>query len=278
MIEICPVICKISKNGPEQKSNSTMPQHQRITAALLIIGDEILSGRTRDKNLQFLANHLTGIGIELCEVRVVPDIEEMIIGAVNALRFSYDYLFTTGGIGPTHDDITAQSLARAFGVALIEHEGALELMAKRYGAAGLTPARRLMARVPEGGVLVGDPETNSPGFMIENVFMLAGVPAICRAMIKTLTPHLRTGTRISSRSVTAKCKESEIAELLSRHQSALAHISIGSYPYFRDGKYGVNIVLRGYDDKELQKTLKALADDLQEHGAGIEFAALTEPR
>ncbi len=256
-----------------------MPQQQkRVTAALLIIGDEILSGRTRDKNLPFLANHLTSIGVELCEVRVVPDIENMIVAAVNALRSSYDYLFTTGGIGPTHDDITAQSLARAFGVALVEHQGALELMAKHYGVAGLTPARRLMARVPEGGVLVGDPETGSPGFRIENVFMLAGVPAICRAMVKTLTPHLRTGKLISSCSLTAKCKESEIAELLSRHQSALAHISIGSYPYFRDGEYGVNIVLRGHDVDALESALRAIADDLQNQGASIEFTVVTKPR
>ncbi len=240
-----------------------------VSAALLVIGDEILSGRTQDKNIHFLANHLTSIGIDLREVRVVPDDEAMIVAAVNTLRTSYDYLFTTGGIGPTHDDITALSLARAFGVPLVEHEDALALMAKRYGETGLTPARRLMARVPEGGVLVGDPETNSPGFMIDNVFMLAGVPAICRAMIKTLTPHLRTGPHVLSLSMTAKCKESEIAALLSRQQEASAAISIGSYPYFRGGEYGVNIVLRGTDEVKLQAAFKALASELETYGADI---------
>lgn len=242
-----------------------------VSAALLVIGDEILSGRTQDKNIFFLANHLTSIGINLREVRVVPDVEANIVEAVNALRFTHDYLFTTGGIGPTHDDITAQSLARAFDVPLVEHEGALALMEKRYGAQGLTPARRLMARVPQGGELVGDPETSSPGFMIENVFMLAGVPAICRAMVHTLTPHLRTGERILSRSLTAKCKESEIAALLSHHQDHAKSISIGSYPYFRNGEYGVNIVLRGTDESRLQTELDELTRDLQAQGAEMVF-------
>jgi len=248
-----------------------------VSAAILIIGDEILSGRTRDKNIFFLANHLTEIGINLREVRIVPDIEDVIVEAVNALRSTHDYLFTTGGIGPTHDDITAQSLARAFGVPLIEHEGALALMAKRYGAKGLTPSRRLMARVPEGGVLVGDPETNSPGFMINNVFMLAGVPAICRAMVHTLTPYLRTGPRILSRTLIVKCKESEIAALLSQHQDHANSVSIGSYPYFRNGKYGVNIVLRGTDGETLQRQLDALARDLQAQGAEVIFPEKTSP-
>jgi len=269
MIEIQPLLCKVGHTDlisfePSMSENTT-----RVSAALLVIGDEILSGRTQDKNIYFLANHLTAIGIDLSEVRVVPDIEARIVEAVNALRASYDYVFSTGGIGPTHDDITAQSLAKAFGVKLVEHEGALALMAKRYGVEGLTPARRLMARVPEGGVLVGDPETSSPGFMIENVFMLAGVPAIFRAMVHTLTPLLRTGPHVLSRAITAKCKESEIAALLSRHQDNSSGVSIGSYPYFRNGEYGVNVVLRGTDEDQLQIALDELATDLQKYGAEV---------
>ena len=247
-------------------------QSEQVTAAVLIIGDEILSGRTRDCNISFLAGHLTSIGIDLREARVVPDHESAIVRAVNALRSSHDYVFTTGGIGPTHDDITAEALASAFNVPLIEHEKAIRLLGEYYGAEGLTEARRRMARCPQGGELVGDCGGHSPAFMIDNVFMLAGIPSICESMVAAITPFLRTGTRIQSLSMTVGAKESEIAEVLSRHQADLEGIAIGSYPRFLDGGFEVSIVLRGPDAAALESAMGVLADDLKNSGADISLS------
>lgn len=250
-------------------------KESRVTAAALIIGDEILSGRTRDRNISFLAGHLTAIGIDLCEARVVPDDLAAIGQAVNALRAAHDYVFTTGGIGPTHDDITAEALAAAFGRPLIEHEKAIRLLGEYYGPKGLTEARRRMARVPEGGELVGDCDGHSPAFMIDNVFMLAGIPSICESMVAAITPHLRTGRRIASLSMTVSAKESEIAEVMSRHQDTLEGISIGSYPRFLPGGFEVSIVLRGPDENALEDAMATLKEDLLKGGAEISISELS---
>ncbi|HXZ15603.1 MAG TPA: competence/damage-inducible protein A, partial [Roseiarcus sp.] len=164
-----------------------------VTAAVLVIGDEILSGRTKDKNIGYIAEYLARIGVDLKEARVVPDVEEEIVAALNALRARYDYVITTGGIGPTHDDITADAVARAFGVPIGEDPRAIAIMLERYAEADLTPARRRMARMPEGAVLIENPISRAPGFRIGNVFVLAGVPSVMQAMLDGAVKEMRTG-------------------------------------------------------------------------------------
>jgi molybdenum cofactor synthesis domain-containing protein len=223
---------------------------KRITAALLVIGDEILSGRTVDVNIHHVAKVLVGVGIDLCEVRVVPDLETEIVSAVNALRARYDYLFTTGGIGPTHDDITAESVARAFGVALEDNAEALRMIAARYGPlppANLSEARRRMARLPTGASLINNPVSGAPGFQIGNVFVMAGVPNIMQAMLEDVVPRLETGTPILSRTVLVALGESAIAAPLAQIQRRNPQVTIGSYPSFGLAGPSCALVVRGRD-------------------------------
>lgn len=237
-----------------------------VTAALLVIGDEILSGRTVDKNINYLARHCTAIGIRLEEVRVVSDKEARIVEAVNVLRSHYDYLFTTGGIGPTHDDITAASVAKAVGAELVENEEALEMMRARYPEKALTPSRRLMARVPVGGVLVKNSVSGAPGFMIENVIVMAGVPKIMEVMLDDATQYLRTGAVLLSRNVVVEHPESSVADRLKELDALYQGLSIGSYPYFKEGKVGTIVVLRGADVAALDEATAALKAGLIEEG------------
>ena len=218
-----------------------------VTAGLLVIGDEILSGRTKDKNIGFIASHCTGIGIRLKEVRVVADDETAIISAVNILREAYTYVFTTGGIGPTHDDITADSIARAFGVSIDIDPRAVALMRERYAEADLTPARLRMARIPAGAVLIENPVSKVPGFMIGNVVVMAGVPAIMQAMLLAVTPCLKTGAKLFSESIRVNAPESKIAFPLAEAQRVFPEVAMGSYPFFEDGRYGTNLVLTSAD-------------------------------
>lgn len=245
--------------------NSTPDQEQdTVTAALLVIGDEILSGRTNDKNINRLATHCTDIGIRLSEVRVVSDDSQAIIAALNELRASYSYVFTTGGIGPTHDDITAQSVADAFQLPLLEDPEALAILEDHYPDGALTDARRLMARVPKGGQLVQNSISAAPGFMIENVIVMAGVPSIVEVMLDDVTPKLRTGKKLLSKTVQVHHPESFVATLLLELQNQYEGISIGSYPYFRDGVVGTTIVMRSVDEEALSKANQSLQDKLKE--------------
>ncbi len=233
-----------------------------ITAALLVIGDEILSGRTKDRNIGTIADHLTAIGIRLQEVRVVPDIEGEIVAAVNALRARHTYVFTTGGIGPTHDDITADSMAKAFGVAIDVDPRARALMQAGCDARGveLTPARLRMARLPAGSVMVENGISIAPGFMIGNVIVMAGVPDIMRGMLEAVTPRLKTGDKMLSETIPLDRPESQIAELFAAHQKRYPDVAMGSYPMMRDGKQATELVLRGTDRRRLNEardTLKA---------------------
>lgn len=217
-----------------------------VTAAVLIIGNEILSGRTKDANLNYLALGLTEIGIRLLEARVVPDIEDKIVATVNELRASYDHVFTTGGIGPTHDDITADCIAKAFGVVLRRDERVVDLLTRHYGGPEhLTDARLRMAHVPEGAVLIDNPISAAPGFQIGNVYVLAGVPRICQAMFDGLKGRLVGGDKVLSVTVSAHIGEGVIAKDLGLLQQRYADLDIGSYPYFRQGRYGASFVLRG---------------------------------
>jgi molybdenum cofactor synthesis domain-containing protein len=230
------------------------------TAALAIIGDEILSGRTQDRNVVQIAQWLNVQGIRLAEVRVVPDIEEKIVKAVNELRAENDYLFTTGGIGPTHDDITVEAIAVALGKPVVEHPEARAMLERYYARIGgeLTDARLRMARVPDGGELIPNPVSGAPGIRIDNVFIMAGIPHITAGMLEGLTGTLEGGNPLVSVSVGAFSPESEVAELLMDVMKAHPDTAIGSYPFFKDGKVGSNFVVRA----EQEALAQACADDL----------------
>jgi len=238
----------------------------RVTAAVLIIGDEILSGRTQDTNLRDIARYLGTFGIDLAEARVVPDVQEEIVAALNALRSRYDYVVTTGGIGPTHDDITADAVAAAFGVGLEEHPEILAMMQARWGGE-LNSARRRMARVPAGGDLVKNPVQGPPGFTIGNVFVLAGVPMVMRGMLEDVGPRMRPGAITISRTVRVEGSgEGAIAAPLEAVAKAHPAMSLGSYPFFGQDGYGSNLVLRGRDAIEVEATVAELITVLKEAG------------
>ena len=230
-----------------------------VTAAFLVIGDEILSGRTKDKNIGFLADYLTALGIDLSEVRIVPDVQAEIVGAVNALRAKYTYVFTSGGIGPTHDDITAEAVAAAFDVPLNLDPRAVAIMEKHYPPGQFTPARQRMARIPEGADLIENKVSKAPGFRIGNVHVMAGVPAIMQAMMDAVAPTLQTGKKMLSETVAANMPESRIAERLAAIQDAHPETLIGSYPKATDGKFTTQIVIRSRDET----ILAAAAQDVE---------------
>jgi molybdenum cofactor synthesis domain-containing protein len=239
----------------------------RVTAAVMIIGDEILSGRTQDTNLNFIAKYLGTYGVDLAEARVVPDLKDEIITALNALRARYDYVITTGGIGPTHDDITADCVAEAFGVELYEHPEIIEMMQSRWQGE-LNAARRRMARVPVGGSLVRNAVQGPPGFQIGNVFVLAGVPMVMRGMMDDVVPRLRTGAVVIARTVRVEgAGEGVIAEPLADLAKAHPELSIGSYPFFGPQGYGSNLVVRGRDGGEVEQTVADLIEALADIGA-----------
>lgn len=222
-----------------------------IRASLVIIGDEILSGRTEDTNLAYLAKWLGNLGIHLSEVRVVLDDEKDIIESVNTLRKKYDYVFTTGGIGPTHDDITTDSIAKAFGVETRIDDDALEKMKDFLDGKELTEPLLKMLHIPEGGELIYSPATKAPGYKIENVFVMAGIPKIMQGMLEGMYDYLEKGEVVHSRSFDILVGESFFAEKLEEIQQEFLNIAIGSYPFSRDGKYGATIVLRSIDDSAL---------------------------
>ncbi|HEX2842645.1 competence/damage-inducible protein A [Hyphomicrobium sp.] len=237
-----------------------------ITAAVLVIGDEILSGRTKDQNIGTIAEHLTSIGIALKEVRVVGDDAPEIIAAVNALRARYAYVFTTGGIGPTHDDITADSVGAAFGVTVDIDPRAVAMMEPVYAARGITlnAARLRMARIPAGAELITNTVSAPPGFKIDNVFVLAGVPDIMKSMLLAATERLRTGPKVNAVSIVLHRAEGDIAELFAAHQAAYPDVTMGSYPSFAGGSYLTELVLRSSDSIRLEEARAGLVRQLTE--------------
>lgn len=245
-----------------------------VTAAILVIGNEILSGRTKDANIQYLATELGKLGVRVMECRVIPDIEATVVVTVNELRAKFDYVFTTGGIGPTHDDITADCIAKAFGVGISEHPEAVARMARHYGDPALfTPARHRMARVPHGGVLVDNPVSVAPGFQMENVFTFAGIPVVVQGMFQSMKHRLVGGDPVLSRTVRTNLPEGIIAEPLGALQKRYEDIDIGSYPAFRNGRPSVSLVLRGTDDARLAMAAAELILTIKEmNGAAEEFA------
>jgi molybdenum cofactor synthesis domain-containing protein len=233
-------------------ANSVPAQPEKVTAALLVISDEILSGRTKDKNIGYIAEYLTGMGVDLMEVRVVADIEADIVDAVNALRHRYTYVFTTGGIGPTHDDITADCVAKAFGVTIDVDPRAKALLLQRIAEKDLNEARLRMARIPAGADLIMNKVSNAPGFRIGNVFVMAGVPAIMQAMLDEIAPTLKTGAKMLSESTRADLREGDIGSELGAIAKAHPGVSIGSYPFFDDARGpNTNVVVRARDPEKL---------------------------
>ncbi len=251
-----------------------------VSAGVVLIGDELLSGRTQDVNLRAIAQYLQPQGVDVAEARVVSDRQEAIVEAVNALRARCAYVFTTGGIGPTHDDITAEAVSAAFGVPCEVNPDALAILETRYAARdeSLTPARRRMARMPQGAVLIDNPATGAPGFQIENVFVLAGVPGIMKSMLAVLDDRIHGGAVLESLTVRAPgLREGDIGDRLSALQGAHDAVAIGSYPYFRGlDDYGVHLVARGRDVAALEAACLALSDLVR--AAGVEPQKLETER
>ena len=239
-----------------------------VTAAVLVIGDEILSGRTRDSNINYIAAHLTRVGIRLQEVRVVADEEHAIVEAVDALRARYTYVITTGGIGPTHDDITADAIAKALGVPIGLDARAIEILetffAKRSVEA--TPARMRMARIPHGAALIRNAISAAPGFMIDNVIVLAGVPHVMQVMLDDVTPNLATGAKMQTATIKLSRAEGDIADLFAAHQKTFPDVAMGSYPSFADGRVSTQLVLRSTDSVRLAAAHESLETKLKACG------------
>jgi molybdenum cofactor synthesis domain-containing protein len=241
------------------------------TAALVVIGDEILSGRTHDKNIAQIASWLQVQGIRLAEVRVVADVEERIVEAVNALRARNDYLFTTGGIGPTHDDITVDAIAQALGVPVVIHPQARAMLERYYTGRGsaLTEARLRMARVPQGAELIPNRMSGAPGIRIGNMFIMAGVPHITAGMLDALTGTLEGGAPLLARTIGCWVPESEVADILRAAERDHEGAQIGSYPFFREGRVGANFVVRSTDSDVLDRCLADLSDALESAGHSV---------
>lgn len=239
---------------------------KKVKAALLIIGDEILSGRTPDANLNYIAKWLSNLGIILDEVRVIPDVAKRIVDAVNECRASFDYVFTTGGIGPTHDDITAENVAKAFGVPFVLNEDARGLLEDNMGVGNVTKARLRMAMIPEGASLIKNPVSAAPGFQLGNVFVLAGIPVVMQSMLLDIEDRISGGARILSDSIHVFEGESNFASMLGEVEEQFANLTIGSYPFYKGGSYGATFVLRSPVNDELTSAMKTLKDKISEKG------------
>ena len=241
-----------------------------VTAAILVIGDEILSGRTKDKNIGYIAEYLTNIGIELREVRVVPDVMEEIVAALNALRERFTYVFTTGGIGPTHDDITADAVAAAFGVSIDHDPRAVAMLRERFSEADLNEARLRMARIPAGADLIANSVSKAPGFRIGNVHVMAGVPSIMQAMLDAVAPTLKTGVKVLSDTVRAGLKEGDIGSALGEIAKAHSDVSIGSYPFWSETGPDTNIVVRSRDEAKLREAMASVKAMIARSGGAVD--------
>lgn len=239
---------------------------KKVKAALIIIGDEILSGRTHDANLNHLAKWLGNLGIILDEVRVIPDVANRIQDTVNECRAAFDYVFTTGGIGPTHDDITAANVAAAFGVRFLLNEEARKLLEDNMGKGNLTEARLRMAMIPQGATLIKNPVSAAPGFQLENVFVLAGIPVVMQSMLLDVENRISGGSKITSKALHVFAGESQFADILEEIERSYEYLSIGSYPFYKAGSYGASFVLRSEISTEVDEALDILMKRIQESG------------
>ncbi len=238
---------------------------KEYNAAIIVIGNEILSGRIQEANIQWIAEKLVVLGIKLAEVRIVPDIEDVISNTVNELRKKVDYVFTTGGIGPTHDDVTTSSIAKAFGVDLYLDEEAKKLLTDSYGEE-LTEAKLKMAYVPKGCSLIDNPVSGAPGFVMDNVYVMAGVPRIMQAMFDNITTKLKGGARVLSNTIGCALQESVIAKDLGKLNDEFDDVEVGSYPHYRGGVLGVSLVLRSTNNENLNKATVKLVDIIKNLG------------
>ena len=250
-----------------------MVKKVKYSASVLVIGDEILSGRTQDTNSNYIAKKMAEIGIDTSEIRVIPDIKEVIIDSVNELRKKNDYLFTTGGIGPTHDDITAESIALAFGVKIELNESAFSVLKKYYEEIGspFNEVRQRMARIPVGATLIENPVSKAPGFKIENVFVFAGIPKIMIAMLENSLKFLHKGSIVHSQSVKVDAVEGDIADTLSLMDSEDSDLRIGSYPFFNSKvDFGVNVVIKSVDKDKLSKSVNKFKEFLNKNSLNFD--------
>lgn len=263
-------------NAPAETAMDTDPAATAVpmvkTAAMVVIGDEILSGKTKDKNIGYVAEALQSHGIRLREARIIGDQEEAIIDAVNNFRARYDYVITSGGLGPTHDDMTAQAIAKAFGLKIVRNGDALKRLKDYYRNDEFNEARRSMADMPRGAELIDNPVTIAPGFQIENVFVLAGVPVIMQAMMDHVIMVMEGGSKHVIKTITCTLREGQMAEDLKKIQIKYAdlQVEIGSYPFFRNGMHGVSIVSKAYDEMALQRTIRDIRDIIAKHHGTIE--------
>ena len=250
-----------------------MVKKAKYSASVLVIGDEILSGRTQDTNSNYIAKKMAEIGIDTSEIRVIPDIKEVIIESVNELREKNDYLFTTGGIGPTHDDITAESIALAFGVKIELNESAFSVLKKYYEEIGspFNEVRQRMARIPVGATLIENPVSKAPGFKIENVFVFAGIPKIMISMLENSLKFLHKGSIVHSQSVKVDAVEGDIADTLSLMDSEDSDLRIGSYPFFNSKvDFGVNVVIKSVDKDKLNKSVNKFKEFLNKNSLNFD--------
>ena len=241
-----------------------MKKNTKVNAAILIIGNEILSGRTQDTNTSTLATWLNSIGVKVGEVRVIPDVEEKIVNALKKLKTSYDYVFTTGGIGPTHDDITAESVSKAFGLKYEIHEEAYKILEAYYKQGEFNEGRQKMVWMPQNANLILNPTSGAPGFNVENVFCLPGVPSILKSMLGGLTNSIVGGEPIKSLTISLRTVESEIANSLTKVQNNNKDVEIGSYPFFHAGKLGVSIVIRSENEKKINSCNDQILEFIKE--------------
>jgi molybdenum cofactor synthesis domain-containing protein len=245
-----------------------MPRSPVVTSCVIIIGNEILSGRTQDTNLAHLARTLNEIGVRIVEARVIPDVEATIVATVNECREKFDWVFTTGGIGPTHDDITADSIAKAFGVGIVQHPVIAETIRQREAPPEVMEMRLRMARTPEGATLIDNPTNGPQGFQIGNVLVMAGVPMVMQAMTSTLTrERLGGGDPVRSRSIGAYLGESQVARELEEIQSRYPDVDLGSYPFYQKDGFGTNLVMRGIDEAELERMREEVREMIVSFGA-----------
>ena len=234
--------------------------NKKVNAAIIIIGNEILSGRTQDVNVVAVSNWLNGLGVKLEEVRIIPDIEDSIVKTVNDVRKKFNYVFTTGGIGPTHDDITSRSIAKAFNLSYGYHKEAYEILEQYYGKSEFNEGRKKMAMLPAKALLILNPTSGAPGFIVDNVYCLPGVPSILKSMLGGLNDKIKGGKKILSKTMNLRTVESEIAESLEKVQNKFKDIENGSYPFFKQGKVGVSIVIRFTEEDLISICYKDIED------------------
>lgn len=251
---------------PEIEQDNQKQTEKSYRSAIVVIGNEILSGRTKDTNTPWISEKLQEHGVVLGEVRIIPDIEESIVTTINELRPRFDYIFTTGGIGPTHDDVTAECIAKAFGTTLERNKEAFDILEEHYGLEALTPPRAKMSMIPVGAKLIPNPVTAAPGFIMENVFVMAGVPRIMQAMLDHIMREIHTGKRILSNTVTCGLAESVVATELGALQEQFPEIQMGSYPHYRAGVLGLSLVTRGSDEARLEEATQKIVELIQELG------------